>query len=134
MTHRDHEQQPAIEAQGLAKTYGALRVLDGVDLTVPRGTVRSTPSRTRSAPYVLARPCASIAGCCSWSRWVMGALSVGFTTVRFTTVRFTTVRFTTVRLGAVRTVYCVCAYTVNAVSGQAQGTIRRGPKDLHCRG
>jgi ABC-2 type transport system ATP-binding protein len=39
MTHRDHEQQPAIEAQGLAKTYGALRVLDGVDLTVPRGTV-----------------------------------------------------------------------------------------------
>ena len=29
----------AIEAQGLAKTYGALRVLDGVDLTVPRGTV-----------------------------------------------------------------------------------------------
>ena len=39
MTHRDHEQQPAIEAHGLAKTYGALRVLDGVDLTVPRGTV-----------------------------------------------------------------------------------------------
>jgi ABC-2 type transport system ATP-binding protein len=31
----------AIEATGLTKSYGALRVLDGVDLAVPRGTVFS---------------------------------------------------------------------------------------------
>jgi daunorubicin resistance ABC transporter ATP-binding subunit len=30
---------PAIEARGLVKTYGDVRALDGVDLTVPRGTV-----------------------------------------------------------------------------------------------
>ena len=28
-----------MRAQGLAKSYGARRVLDGVDLAVPRGTV-----------------------------------------------------------------------------------------------
>jgi ABC-2 type transport system ATP-binding protein len=31
--------QPAIEARGLGKTYEKATVLDGVDLTVPRGTV-----------------------------------------------------------------------------------------------
>lgn len=30
---------PAITARGLVKTYGSLRALDGVDLTVPQGTV-----------------------------------------------------------------------------------------------
>jgi ABC-2 type transport system ATP-binding protein len=33
--------EPAIETTGLTKSYGALRVLDGVDLTVPRGAVFS---------------------------------------------------------------------------------------------
>ncbi len=33
--------EPAIEAIGIAKSYGALRVLDGVDLRVERGTVFS---------------------------------------------------------------------------------------------
>ena len=28
-----------IRARGLVKTYGALRALDGLDLTVPEGTV-----------------------------------------------------------------------------------------------
>ncbi len=39
MHHRQRENPFAIEAHGLQKTFGALRVLDGVDLTVPRGTV-----------------------------------------------------------------------------------------------
>jgi ABC-2 type transport system ATP-binding protein len=29
----------AIEARGLAKSYGAIRVLDGIDLRVPRSSV-----------------------------------------------------------------------------------------------
>ena len=29
----------AIEASGLVKTFGATRALDGIDLTVPAGTV-----------------------------------------------------------------------------------------------
>jgi len=39
MAQQHHAQQPAIEAHGLAKSYGEVRVLDGIDLTVPRGTV-----------------------------------------------------------------------------------------------
>jgi len=39
MHQRHPDRQFAIEASGLAKTYGTLRVLDGVDLRVPRGTV-----------------------------------------------------------------------------------------------
>ena len=31
--------QPTIEASGLVKTYGKVRALDGLDLTVPQGTV-----------------------------------------------------------------------------------------------
>ncbi|MDQ3790693.1 MAG: ATP-binding cassette domain-containing protein, partial [Actinomycetota bacterium] len=33
--------EPAIEATGLTKSYGAVRVLTGVDLHVPRGSVFS---------------------------------------------------------------------------------------------
>ncbi len=32
-------EQPAVEARGIGKSYRSLRVLDGVDLRVPRGTV-----------------------------------------------------------------------------------------------
>ena len=39
MNQRPPEHQFAIEAHGLVKTYGAVRVLGGVDLAVPRGTV-----------------------------------------------------------------------------------------------
>jgi ABC-2 type transport system ATP-binding protein len=32
-------EEPAIETSGLVKTFGKTRALDGLDLTVPRGTV-----------------------------------------------------------------------------------------------
>ncbi|MFI1444421.1 ATP-binding cassette domain-containing protein, partial [Streptomyces fructofermentans] len=35
----DRSSQPAITANGLRKSYGDKVVLDGVDLSVPRGTV-----------------------------------------------------------------------------------------------
>ena len=39
MKHRDATDSYAVHAQGLAKSYGTKRVLAGVDLLVPRGTV-----------------------------------------------------------------------------------------------
>ncbi|MFI0721861.1 ATP-binding cassette domain-containing protein [Streptomyces sp. NPDC021224] len=33
------EDQPAVEARGMAKAYGEKRALDGIDLTIPRGQV-----------------------------------------------------------------------------------------------
>src|SRR4030088_3755240 len=34
-----HDGQPAVRAEGLVKTYGSTRALDGVDLEIPAGKV-----------------------------------------------------------------------------------------------
>jgi len=42
---------PAVDATGLVKTYpGDVRALDGLDLTVPAGTVSPSPSSARTPP------------------------------------------------------------------------------------
>ena len=48
---------PAIEAAGLVKHYGKTKALDGLDLTVPLGTVSSISDPSCSCTDSLLRRC-----------------------------------------------------------------------------
>ena len=40
-------EQPAILVEGLTKSFGEVQALRGIDLSVPRGTLMSSPSSAR---------------------------------------------------------------------------------------
>jgi ABC-2 type transport system ATP-binding protein len=55
-------QELAIEARGLEKSYGAVRVLDGVDITVPRGSVFALLGPNGSGKTTTVRILATLTG------------------------------------------------------------------------
>ena len=42
--------EPAISARGMVKTFGALRAVDGIDLTVPRAEMAGSTARADRCP------------------------------------------------------------------------------------
>src|SRR5690606_25459160 len=64
--------EPAISARGMVKTFGALRAVDGIDLTVPRGMIFAILGPNGAGKTTLMRMLATLARPDAGSATVMG--------------------------------------------------------------
>jgi ABC-2 type transport system ATP-binding protein len=64
--------EPAISARGMVKTFGTLRAVDGIDLTVPRGMIFAILGPNGAGKTTLMRMLATLARPDAGSATVMG--------------------------------------------------------------